>query len=110
MVDNSNPNNKKIILYEKSSHTIFHELGHHITVSVLEITEHNSKNYAKNEVLAELFSYLLMKSFDENINFNFAYSNCWANRITNTFEIDEFEHIFKQIYEFLNKINPKVNN
>jgi len=98
-----NPHNKQIILYEKTSHTLFHEIGHHITISILEITNHSKKNYAKNEVLAELVSYLLMKSFDENINYNFAYSNCWASKITETFEIEEFEKAFKSIYEFLQK-------
>ena len=89
------------------SHTIFHELGHHITFSVLEIATNSKKDYAKNEILAELVSYLLMKSFDENISYNFAYSNCWASKITDAFEIEEFEKAFKNIMEFLEKFNGK---
>ena len=96
-----NPLSKQIILYEQTSHNLFHELGHHITISIMEISKHSKKNYAKNEILAELVSYLLMKSFDENINYNFAYSNCWASKITESFEIEEFEKAFKSIYEFL---------
>ena len=54
-----------------------------------------------SKILAELTAYLLMKSFDENINYNFAYSNCWSNRITATFELDEFENDFKAITHYL---------
>ena len=92
------PLTKEIFLYEKSSHTVFHEIGHHLTLSVLkfEIAE-----YAKKEVLAELSAYLLMSRFDENIDYNFKYSNVWSNRIRDTFEIQEFEHYFKVLTKFL---------
>ena len=66
------PLTHQITLYEKSSHTIFHELGHYITVSLIKIAGDIRKDYAKNEVLAELTAYLLMKSFNENISYNFA--------------------------------------
>ncbi len=46
-----------------------------------------------------------MRTFGENVNYNFAYSNCWANKITETFEIEEFEKDFKFITEFLDKFN-----
>ena len=101
------PHSKHITLYEHSSHTIFHELGHYLTIEVLKIAGDIHKDYAKNEVLAEIFSYLLMRSFDENVNYNFAYSNCWASRITDAFEIEEFEHAFKAITNYLTKFQEK---
>ncbi len=96
-----NPLTKDIILYEKSSHTVFHEIGHYVTVSILKIAGNIRQDYAKNEVLAELFCYLLIKKFDENINYNFAYSNCWAKGIKDTFEVNEFEKDFKAITTYL---------
>lgn len=94
------PYSHQINIYEKSSHTVLHELGHHITISLLKIAGDISKDYARNEVLAEITAYLLTKSFDENIKYNFAYSNVWANRITDVFEIDEFERVFKSITQY----------
>ncbi|KKM12631.1 hypothetical protein LCGC14_1719880, partial [marine sediment metagenome] len=84
------PLSQDITLNQKSSHTLFHELGHLISISILKIAGHIKKDYSKNEVLAELTAYLLLKSFDENIDYNFPYSNVWANRITGMFELDEF--------------------
>lgn len=101
------PHVHQITLYERSSHTVFHELGHRITISLLNITGDIHKDYAKNEVLAELTAYLLMKSFDENVKYNFAYSNVWANRITDVFEIDEFEKAFKNITQCFRKDEKK---
>ncbi len=101
------PLTKVIILYEKSSHTVFHELGHFVSIEVLRIAGDIRQDYGKNEVLAELFCYLLMKNFDENIKYNFAYSNCWAKRIKDTFEINEFEKDFKVITNYLE--NFKIN-
>ncbi len=97
------PLTPEITLYEQSSHTVFHELGHHITISILKIAGDIRKDYAKNEILAEITAYLLMKSFDENIQYNFAYSNIWASRITDTFELDEFERVFKSITHYIQK-------
>jgi len=94
------PLTKEIFIYEKSSHTVFHELGHHIIKSVLNF---DVKEYAKDEVLAELTAYLLMIRFDENIDYNFKYSNVWSNRIRDTFEIQEFEHYFKTLTKYLDK-------
>ena len=94
------PLTHQITIYEKSSHTVFHELGHFITISKLKIAGDIRKDYAKNEVLAEITAYLLMKSFDENINYNFAYSNVWSSRIIDAFEIDEFEKSFKTITQY----------
>ncbi|MHA2087766.1 MAG: hypothetical protein ACW972_05800, partial [Promethearchaeota archaeon] len=99
-----NPLSQNITLHERSSHTIFHETGHHITISVLKIAGDISKDYAKNEVLAELTAYLLLKKFDETITYNFAYSNVWANRITNIFEVDEFITFFKTLSQYIDKL------
>jgi len=103
------PLSKDIILYEKSSHTIFHEIGHHVSISILNVAGHITKDYVKNEVIAELISFPLLQKFDEEIikNYNFKYSNVWANRITNIFELEEFEKIFKIITNYLP--NLKVN-
>ena len=101
------PHTKHITLHERSSHTIYHELGHHITVSILNLAGDIHEDYAKNEVLGELCCYLLMKSQDENVNYNFAYSNVWASRIPNNFEIEEFEHAFKTINDYIAKFQNK---
>jgi len=101
------PHTKQITLYECSSHTIYHELGHHITVSILILAGDLHEDYPKNEVLAELCCYLLMKTVDENVNYNFAYSNVWASRITDVFEIEEFEHAFKTITDYLTRFQDK---
>jgi hypothetical protein len=95
------PLTKEATIYERSSHTIFHELGHHITISILQIAGHIRKNYAKNEVLAELVCNLLLKKFDENLSFNFAYSNIWASRIQDIFDVEEFERSVKSITDYL---------
>ncbi len=95
------PLTHQITIYEKSSHTIFHEVGHFISIKVLKIAGDIREDYAKNEILAELTAYLLMRSFDENIIYNFAYSNFWSSKITDTFEIEEFEEDFKTITHYL---------
>lgn len=94
------PLSKSIVIYEKSSHTALHEIGHHITKSVLAF---DISNYAKNEVLAELTAYLLMVRFDENIDYNFKYSNVWSNRITDSFEVEEFEQYYKKLTKYFSK-------
>jgi len=45
-----------------------------------------------------------MKSFDENVQYNFAYSNCWASKITDSFELDEFERAFKSITHYFQNL------
>jgi len=70
-------------------------------ISILKIAGHIKKNYSTNEVLAELTAYLLLKNFDKNIDYNFAYSNVWANRITDLFELDEFINCFKSISKLI---------
>lgn len=53
--------------------------------------------------MAEITCYLLFQKFDDHIDYNFAYSNVWANRITDVFEIEEFEHVFNSISQFIEK-------
>jgi len=73
---------------------------HHITIEVLKIAKHPRKDYTFNEVLAEMTAYFLMKSFDENIEYNFAYhSNVWSSRIEDNFEVDEFMTLTTKILE-----------
>ncbi len=102
-----NPHAHQITLYEKSSHTIFHELGHYLSIEILKIAGDIHKDYSKNEVIAELISYLLMILFDENTSYNFAYSNCWSNQITETFKLEEFITDFKAITHYLEKFTKK---
>ena len=104
-----NPHTHQITLYEKTSHTLFHELGHYLSIETLKIAGDIHKDYPKNEVIAELIAYLLMKSFDESIDYNFAYSNCWSNKITKTFQLGEFEKDFMSITNYLEKFHiPKT--
>jgi hypothetical protein len=92
-----NPSTKEITLYERSSHTVLHELSHHIVRYCLDL----DIPYAKNKVLAELGAYLIMIRFNKHIAYNFKYSNVWSNRITDTFELEEFENFFKRLNNFL---------
>ena len=101
------PITHQITLYERSSHSLFHEIGHFLTIHVLKIAGDIREDYAKNEILSEVSTYLLMKMFDENIDYNFAYSNCWSYKITDTFELDEFETDFKTITQYLQQFQTQ---
>ncbi len=50
-----------------------------------------------------------MKKFDENISYNFAYSNCWSSKITDTFELNEFETDLKTITHYLQQFQVSQN-
>ena len=45
--------------------------------------------------------------FDENTSYNFSYSNCWSNRITETFKLEEFITDFKAITHYLERFTKK---
>jgi hypothetical protein len=60
-----NPLSHNITFYQKSSHTLLLELRPHITVSVLHLAGSITEKYAKNEILAELVAYVLLKKFVE---------------------------------------------
>ena len=53
--------------------------------------------------MAEITCYLLFQKFDDRVEYNFAYSNVWANRITDVFELEEFERVFNSISKFIDK-------
>jgi hypothetical protein len=46
----------------------------------------------------------MMIRFDENIDYNFKYSNVWSNRIIDAFELEEFEQYFKVLTVYINKL------
>ena len=90
-----------ITLYKKSSSDLFHEIGHHITETILNL----KYSHARNEILSEIKSYLFTKKFDSNLEFNFSYSNCWANNLPEEYPIKEFEKDFQKIADFIFKLN-----
>jgi len=49
-------------------------------------------------------AYFLMRSFDESIKYNFAYSNVWSGRIEDNFEVDEFMALTIQIIDFISNL------
>ncbi|MHA1455084.1 MAG: hypothetical protein ACTSR5_03725 [Promethearchaeota archaeon] len=67
----------------------------------MKIAKDLKKDYAFNEVLAEMTAYFLMKSFDESIEYNFAYSNIWSERIEENFEVDEFIPLTTKILDYI---------
>ena len=102
------PESKVLTIHQKSSHTLFHELGNHIALSELKIGEINDLGSNKNEILAEITCYLLMKKFeiaDEyKINYDFGYSNCWALDILEEFKFREFEKIYFTISDYVRNL------
>ena len=92
-------------IHEKSSHTVFHELGKYISITKLQVSEDVEEGSVKEEILAEITCYLLMKKFEKaeefKINYNFGYSNCWALNILNEFKFREFEDIYSNISYFV---------
>ena len=59
----------------------------------------------KEEILAEITCYLLMKKFEKaeefKINYDFGYSNCWALNILDEFKFREFEDIYSKISDYV---------
>ena len=99
------PLEKSINIHQKSSHTVFHELAHHISFKLnfnFDNWQHDRTAYAKNEILAELGCYLLMGNYTNCTNYNFNYSNVWSSRILDNFEYDEFERIYNKLSKFIN--------
>ncbi len=100
--------NKSIIIKQKSSHALFQALGYHIISTELNVASTEGEAQAKNEMLAELTCYLLMKKFEETpqfkINYNFGYSNCWALQILDLFKFGEFEQNYNAILEYVKKL------
>ncbi len=99
------PETNVLTIHEKTSHTVFHELGKHISIVKLEVGEDVEVGSVKEEILAEITCYLLMKKFEKaeefKINYNFGYSNCWALNILDEFKFREFEEIYSKISYFV---------
>jgi len=99
---------KIINIHEDTSHTAFHELGKHIVFSELNLGENVDEGSMKEEILAEITCYLLMKKFEEEseykINYNFGYSNVWALNILDEFKFREFEKIYATISDYVKKL------
>ena len=49
-----NPDTKVLKVHQKTSHTLFHELGKHISLSDLELAEFEEEDSMKNEILTEI--------------------------------------------------------
>jgi hypothetical protein len=56
------------------------------------------------EILSEISSYLFTKKFDSNRYFNFAYSNCWTDKLPEKYSVKEFEKGFQEIVNFIFKL------
>ncbi len=104
---NYNYETKSIIVQKKTSHEVFHGLGYHIA-SELELIGEEDKDADRNELLAELTCYILMKKFEIDpkykIDYNFGYSNVWARDILDIFKFGEFEKIYNTIAEYVEKL------
>ncbi|MFX1257651.1 MAG: hypothetical protein ACFFAN_07325 [Promethearchaeota archaeon] len=102
---NYDPEMRVITIHQKNSHIVFHELGKHISLSELKLSEDLKENSTKNEILAEITCYLLMKKFEKvdeyKINYDFGYSNCWALDILDEFKFREFEGIYSKISDYV---------
>jgi len=99
------PATKVLNIQEKTSHTVFHELGKYISIANLQVSEDVGEGSVKEEILAEITCYLLMKKFEKaeefKINYDFGYSNCWALNILDEFKFREFEDIYKKISDYV---------
>ena len=112
-----NPSNHNITLHQLTSHTLFHEFGHYLALQVLKLIPMETKDiktknneYAKNEVLAEIASYILTMHFNNKAVYNFNYSQCWSSNITDEFTIEEFTKCFKAMKDCISKLSYKLDN
>ncbi|MBD3340594.1 MAG: hypothetical protein GF353_15915 [Candidatus Lokiarchaeota archaeon] len=107
-----NPQDMTLTIHQKDSHTLFHELGKHIIYNELELQNYPSQDPLKEEILAEITSYLLTKRFEKvdefKINYNFGYSNCWTHHILDEFKFGEFENTYSELSRYVNEL--KVAN
>jgi hypothetical protein len=107
--DNSyNKENKSIVINKESSYYLFHELGKHVNTSILQLTEDLDERSTKNEMLAELTCYMLIKKLGAvnniNITYDFGYSNYWGYHILDEFKWSEFENSYKEILNHVNQL------
>ncbi|MFX0070191.1 MAG: hypothetical protein ACFFAO_03785 [Candidatus Hermodarchaeota archaeon] len=107
--DNSyNKEEKSIIINKESSYHLFHELGKHVNSSILKLTEDLDEESTKNEMMAELTCYMLIKKLGAvnniNITYDFGYSNYWGYHILDEFKWSEFENSYKEILNYVNQL------
>lgn len=99
----------KIDSKEKSSHALFHLLGYHIIESEVELKSIENRTEKKDEVLAELVAYLLMRRHEEKggykIKYDFGYSNVWALNILEAFQFREFERAYNALVKYVKNLD-----
>jgi len=105
-----NPSDHTITLHQKSAHTLLHEYSHYLTITEMKITDNNKTLYAKNEILAEVLTYIIMSKIDPNCKYNFNYSNLWAGRLTNEFKIEEFSKLYKNLTNRANNLDIPIKS
>lgn len=83
---------------DKNAYTLLHEYAHFLTHDTIkEINDLTKKgNYAKNEIIAELTSFLILKKFYNQNDFNFNYSQVWTSNL-NEFDINEFNKLLNKV-------------
>ncbi len=100
-----NSDTNTIRLKEETSHGLFHQVGYKIIQSELEVSITDEDAEIKNEMLAEVTAYLLMKRFEEDstykVNYDFGYSNVWAKNILNEYKFREFEKLYNSIIKYV---------
>lgn len=82
------PSTKEITMHRKDSQTLLHEFSHYLTEGITE-------DYALNEVIAEITTYLISRKLGSK-GYNFNYSNCWSSQIKEK-DFNEFVKIFSKI-------------
>lgn len=91
------PSEQKIIIRNNNLNTLLHEFGHFLS--------YNDKlSYEKNEILAEVGSYLLIRKLGYSGEFNKNYANSWANSIKE-WKLGEFEKAVVVISDKIDNLN-----
>lgn len=105
---NYNPEDASIAITYNTSHELFHGLGYHIIQQLEMHEEEGEKMRDRNEMLAELACYLLMKTYETDpkfkINYDFGYSSCWALEILDVFKFGEFEKAYNTLMEYIKSL------
>jgi hypothetical protein len=82
---------------DKNTYTLLHEYAHFLTHNINDIKDLTIKgNYAKNEIIAEITSYLIAKKFFKQNEFNFNYSQIWNSNL-NEFNLNEFNKLLNKV-------------
>ncbi len=79
---------KEITMHRKDAQTLLHEFSHYLTEGI-------TNEYALNEVIAEITTYLISRKLGSK-GYNFNYSNCWSSQIKEK-DFNEFVKIFSKI-------------